>query len=81
VAVGHGLAPGTHGLCRGCRRPVSPEDRASERYVAGVSCPACHDQRDETAKARYAERHRQAARARELGIAHVGAVMGREDGN
>jgi len=78
VAVGHGLAPGTHGLCRGCRRPVGPEDRASELYVEGVACPACHDERDEEAKARYAERHRQAARARELGIAHVGAVMGRE---
>ncbi|EJL27606.1 putative sulfurtransferase [Caulobacter sp. AP07] len=75
VAVGHGLAPGTHGLCRGCRRPVGPEDRASPLYVEGVACPACHDERDEEAKARYAERHRQAARARELGIAHVGAVM------
>jgi UPF0176 protein len=81
VAVGHGLAPGTHDLCRGCRRPVGPIDRASPRFVEGVACPACHDERDEAAKARYAERHRQAARARELGIAHVGAVMGREDGD
>ena len=75
VAVGHGLTPGTHGLCRGCRRPLGPEDRASPLYVEGVACPACHDERDEDAKARYAERHRQAARARQLGIAHVGAVM------
>jgi UPF0176 protein len=82
VAVGHGLTPGTHGLCRGCRRPIGPEDRASPFYVDGVACPACHDERDEEAKARYAERHRQAARARELGIAHVGAVMGeRDDGS
>jgi len=78
VAVGHGLAPGTYGLCRGCRMPVGPEDRASPDFVEGVACPACHEARDEAAKARYAERHRQAARARELGIAHVGAVMGRE---
>jgi UPF0176 protein len=55
--------------------PVGPEDRASEHYVEGVSCPACHDARDEAARARYAERQKQAARARELGIAHVGAVM------
>ena len=55
--------------------PVSPEDRASEHYVEGVSCPACHDARDDEAKARYAERQKQASRARELGIAHVGAVM------
>ncbi|MGR4866188.1 oxygen-dependent tRNA uridine(34) hydroxylase TrhO [Caulobacter sp. LARHSG274] len=78
VAVGHGLAPGTHDLCRGCRMPVGPEDRASEHFIEGVACPACFEARDDEAKARYAERHRQAARARELGIAHVGAVMGRE---
>lgn len=73
VAVGHGLSPGIHGLCRGCRRPVSPEQQASPLYVEGVACPACHDERDEASKARYAERHRQVARARQLGIAHVGA--------
>jgi len=76
VAVGHGLSPGTHGLCRGCRRPVSPEQKASPLYVEGVACPTCHHERDEASKARYAERHRQVARARELGIAHVGARIG-----
>ncbi|MBO9707774.1 MAG: rhodanese-related sulfurtransferase [Caulobacter sp.] len=75
VAVGHGLAPGTHDLCRGCRRPVSPEDRVSPLYVEGVACPACHDERTDEARARYAERHKQAARAKELGIDHVGAAM------
>ena len=29
VAVGQGLAPGTHALCHACRLPVSPADRAS----------------------------------------------------
>ncbi len=73
VAVGHGLAPGTHVLCRGCRMPVSPEGRASPLYVEGVSCPACHDRRDEDQKARAAERHRQALHCETLGIDHVGA--------
>nr|WP_233243187.1 MULTISPECIES: rhodanese-related sulfurtransferase [unclassified Caulobacter] len=75
VAVGHGLSPGTHSLCRGCRRPVSLQDRTSPLFVEGVTCPACHDQRDAASKARYAERHRQVARARELGIEHVGAAL------
>lgn len=75
VAVGHGLSAGTHALCRGCRRPVSPEQRLSPLYVEGVACPACHDERDADSKARYAERHRQVARAQALGIAHVGATM------
>ncbi|HEX7930940.1 MAG TPA: rhodanese-related sulfurtransferase, partial [Sphingomicrobium sp.] len=42
VAVGHGLEPGTHVLCHGCRMPVSPADQASPLYTSGVSCPACH---------------------------------------
>ena len=73
VAVGHGLTPGAHVLCRACRRPVSPDQRASPLYVEGIACPACHDHRDADSRARYAERHRQVARAAQLGIAHVGA--------
>lgn len=41
VAVGHGLALGTHVQCKPCGRPVSPQDRASPLYVEGTSCPAC----------------------------------------
>ncbi|WP_242096575.1 rhodanese-related sulfurtransferase [Sphingomonas sp. CROZ-RG-20F-R02-07] len=74
VAVGHGLAAGTHVLCRGCRMPVSPEDRASPLYEDGVACPACHGTRDDAARAGYAERHRQARLAEARGQAHVGAT-------
>ncbi|QDZ09014.1 rhodanese-related sulfurtransferase [Sphingomonas panacisoli] len=73
VAVGHGLVPGTHALCRGCRMPVSPTDRASPLYEEGVSCPACHGTRDDDARAGYAERHRQAKLAEARGETHVGA--------
>ncbi|MFD1786066.1 rhodanese-related sulfurtransferase [Sphingomonas floccifaciens] len=72
VAVGHGLALGTHGLCRACRMPVSAQDRASPLYEEGVACPACHDQRDETQRAGYAERAKQAALAEARGERHVG---------
>ncbi len=72
VAVGHGLAPGTHGLCRACRMPVSPEDRASPFYEEGVACPRCADTRDDDDRARYAQRHRQALLAAARGEAHVG---------
>ena len=74
VAVGQGLAPGTHDLCRGCRMPVSPSDRASPLYVEGVSCPACHDTRDADTRAGYAERHRQTKLAEARGNIHVGAT-------
>ena len=80
VAVGHGLAPGTHELCHGCRMPVSVADRASALYVEGVSCPACHADRSDTQKAGYAERHRQTGLAEARGEAHVGATFPARDG-
>lgn len=74
VAVGHGLAPGTHALCRACRMPVSPEERASPLFEEGVACPACAGTRDAAKRAAYAERHRQVGLAQQRGQAHVGAV-------
>ncbi len=73
VAVGQGLEPGTHVLCRACRMPVSAEGRRSPHYVEGESCPRCHATRDEAQRAGYAERHRQQALAETRGEAHVGA--------
>jgi len=75
VAVGHGLALGSHVLCHACRMPVSVADRSSPFYVEGVSCPACHDARDEVQRAGYAERERQVRLAEARGEAHVGAVL------
>jgi UPF0176 protein len=75
VAVGHGLAPGNHALCRACRRPVSAADQASPLYEEGVSCPACHGERSESQRASYRERHRQEALAAARGQAHVGAEI------
>lgn len=75
VAVGHGLAPGSHSLCFACRRPVSSEDRRSSLYIEGVCCPACFEERDEEQRRRYAERNRQERLAAERGVAHVGAVL------
>ena len=77
VAITHGLAEGTHSLCRACRMPVSTEDRASPLYREGVSCPACHDARDDAQRAGYAERHRQVGLAEARGTTHVGVVADR----
>ena len=73
VAVGQGLAPGTHDLCYACRMPVSSEDRRSPLYEEGRSCPRCHASRTEEQRAAYAERHRQQRLAEARGQAHVGA--------
>ena len=75
VSVGHGLQPGDHALCRACRMPVSPAQRASPLYVEGVRCPSCHADRTDEQRAGYAERHRQTLLAEARGEAHVGAVL------
>jgi UPF0176 protein len=72
VAVGQGLAPGTHVLCRACRMPVSAQDRASPLYAEGIACPRCHDARTDDQRAGYAERHRQVTLAARRGERHVG---------
>ena len=75
VSVGHGLVPGPHGLCRSCRWPLSPADKASPHYVKGVSCAHCVDQRTTEEKAGLAERQRQVELAESRGEVHVGARM------
>ncbi|KQM23347.1 hypothetical protein ASE73_02125 [Sphingomonas sp. Leaf24] len=78
VAVGHGLTQGTHDLCRGCRMPVSPEDRTSPLFEEGVQCPACAGTRDAATLAAKAERHRQVTLAARRGEQHVGKRMERD---
>lgn len=75
VAVGHGLAEGTHTLCYACRRAVSASDCDAPTYEAGVSCPACYSERTDEQRASYRERYRQEKLAAAQSRAHVGAVL------
>jgi len=75
VALGQGLAPGSHDLCFACRRPVSPADTRSDLYEEGASCPACYPERTEEQRASCRERHRQQVLAVHRGRTHVGAVQ------
>lgn len=74
VTVGHGLALGSHVLCRACRRPVDEEGRSSPLYEDGVSCAGCYDERTEEQRASARERDRQEKLARARGISHIGAT-------
>lgn len=75
VAVGHGLALGSHKLCRACRHPLSPEHLRSPLYEEGISCPHCHASLSEEDRARFAERQHQIELAKERGERHVGRVL------
>lgn len=70
VSVGHGLALGTATLCRACRHPLTPDDRAHKDYVEGISCPHCAG--DTARHQAAAERQKQMELARKRGAAHMG---------
>jgi UPF0176 protein len=78
VSVKHGLELGEMELCRACRRPISPADKASAHFIEGVSCPACYAERTDDDRARFAERQRQIALAKKRGKQHIG-VNPRDD--
>ncbi|ODT59300.1 MULTISPECIES: rhodanese-related sulfurtransferase [Paracoccus] len=62
VSLTHGLAPGRHGLCHACRRPLAPEDRDRPEYEKGVSCHRCAEEYGPEDRARFRERQRQISR-------------------
>jgi len=73
VTVNHQLEPGNFDQCHACRMPISAEDKASEVYERGVSCPHCFDDKTDEDRGRFRERERQIRLARERGEAHIGA--------
>lgn len=75
VAVGHGLAPGEHELCRSCRHPIGEAEKNSNYYVAGVSCPHCYESKSEAKKRGLMERQKQMELARQRNQLHVGARL------
>ena len=72
VSLVHGLEEGEYSLCYGCQDPVSPKDRKSDLYEAGVSCPSCYNTLSEEKKNNLREREKQFRLAQERGQFHLG---------
>ena len=72
VSVDKHLRPGSHQLCRACRRPLLAGDTDSPDYQPGVCCPRCVGERSPTQKRAAAEREKQVALAEGRGAAHLG---------
>lgn len=74
VAVNHALEQGSYSQCHACRMPITEEDKASEHFYPGVSCPHCIDKTTEQQRLRFAERHKQIELARSRGEDHIGSI-------
>lgn len=72
VGVTHGLQEGEYELCFACRQPISQEEKASERYREGVSCPKCYDKLTDKQRASFEERQKQILLAKARGQRHIG---------
>lgn len=74
VSVNHKLEPGTYDLCHGCREPITEQDKQSDRYMEGVTCPRCYDRQTPEQRARFMERQKQIELARQRNEVHIGAL-------
>lgn len=72
VAVDHQLEKGQYDQCNACRYPITEQDKQSEHYLEGVSCPHCYEKSTPEQKARYAEREHQIKLSALRGEEHVG---------
>ena len=75
VTVNHQLERGSYDQCHACRMPINEQEKQSEHYRPGISCPHCHDRHSQDQLQRYAERERQMRLARERGETHIGEPM------
>ena len=73
VTVNHSLQKGNYDQCNACRMPITEQDKLSDNYQHGISCPHCFDKSTPEQKARFQEREKQMILAAQRGEAHIGA--------
>ena len=72
VTVNHQLEKGSYDQCNACRLPITEVDKISDKYQQGVSCPHCFDKVTLEQRARFSEREKQMALAKQRGESHLG---------
>lgn len=78
VAVNHQLEKADYDLCNACRLPITEEDKQSEQFEQGVSCPKCFGKHSEEQVARFREREKQVSLAAVRGEQHVGGESAKQ---
>ncbi len=72
VAVNHDLQKSHYEACYACRLPITAEDKQSDKYEPGVSCPNCFGTHSDEQIARFREREKQVQLAKARNEEHVG---------
>ena len=62
---------GSYSICGGCRTPISPLDKKSNKYEKGVSCSNCYEKLKESQKIRFRMRQKQIDIAKNKGTKHM----------
>ncbi len=75
VTVDHQLNKGNYDQCHACRLPITEDDKASDQYIQGVSCPHCYDKTSEKQRQRFLEREKQMRLAEKRGEIHMGTEV------
>jgi UPF0176 protein len=70
VTVRHDLSEGDYDQCHACRNPISVEDRQSQHYSPGISCPHCWDSLPEKTREAARERQKQIEIAQARNLPH-----------
>jgi UPF0176 protein len=78
VAVNHQLEKADYDLCNACRLPITKEDKQSEQFEQGVSCPKCFGKHSEEQVERFREREKQVSLAAFRGEQHVGGESAKQ---
>ena len=71
VSVKHKLSVGSYSMCRGCRMPISAQEKKSSKYKEGISCPCCYNKLTKSQKDRFSMRQKQILIASKLNKAHI----------
>ena len=73
VAVNHALEKGQYDQCYACRYPITEDEKKSEHYIQGISCPHCYDKVSEKQLKRFQEREKQVELAKSRSEEHIGS--------
>jgi len=75
VAVNHQLEKGDYDQCHACRLPITEQDKQSDQYEKGVSCPHCFNRKTPEQQQRFREREKQMELATKRGEVHLGSEV------